>query len=168
MFSTLLNADDDWQESLRATWYPRLHPYLVNVGGYGVGNVSENQYTGKVEINEDALEELLVDLGFERNPIACYKTTEDGRGSEGSWVLLSHNDPGDFVKDGYQLHVTLFERRDGEAGRELYAHHEPDWRQSPIKHLYPAKFPGVTWDTDKAAEYTEQLLNERTYVRLRS
>jgi hypothetical protein len=163
-----LNSDDDWIEDFRSFYYPKIHPLLNRVGGYGVGHVGENQYVGKVSTDEEALEEEICDIGFIRNPIACYKSTGDERESEGSWVLLEGDDPGDFIEPGYQLHITMFERRDGEDGREIYAHHEPDWRQTPFKHLYPGKYPGVTWETEKAAVYTKQLLDNDTFLDVRS
>lgn len=160
----MVDADDDWIESFRAFYYPKLHPYLNAVGGYGVGTCSENQYTTTLSADEKVIEKELEEIGFIRNPIACYKSTHDGRNSEGSWVLLHEDDPGDFVKEGYQLHITLFRHRDrGRDGREVYAHHEPDWRQTPLKHLSPMKYPGVVWETEKAADYMNQLLTNKTF-----
>jgi len=162
--SALTDADDDWMEQVRKTYYPKLHPYLQEVGGYGVGTVGEGQFVGVIAADEEVIEEELESLGFIRNPIACYKSTrKDDRESEGSWVLLHDADPGEFVDEGYQLHVTLMPRRDGKPGRELYAHHEPDWRQTPFKHLWPQKYPGAKWETEPAADYTRELVDDRTY-----
>lgn len=60
MLSPYLNSDDDWIEKVRKWLYPRLHPYLKNVGGYGVGGVYENQYVGTTQLSEDEFEEKLV------------------------------------------------------------------------------------------------------------
>lgn len=162
----LTDSDDDWIEGFRHYWYPKLHPYLNELGGYAVGTSNDEQYVGKVAVNEDEFERVLEDLGFVRNPIACFKSAEDGRESEGTWCLLADDDPNDYVRDGYQLHITLFQRRDGEPGREIYAHHEPDWRQTPIKHLYPGRYPGVDYIEAEAADYMADLIDTRTYVNL--
>ncbi len=42
MLSPYLNADDDWIEKIRKWFYPRLHPYLKKVGGYGIGGQGWN------------------------------------------------------------------------------------------------------------------------------
>lgn len=156
----LLNSNDDWQESLRREWYPRLHPYLEPVGGYAVGHVGSEQYVGTLDESEDAIEDELDDRG-RRNPIACLKSLDDGRESEGSWVIL-HEDSPDLVEDGMQLHVTLFDREDGENGREVYAHYEDDWRVSPIDHLRSSNFSS-TQGVSRAEEY----VNKHTLLVLR-
>lgn len=140
--TALLGADDDYWESFRGTYYPKLHPYLTRVGGYGVGRVTYDQKVGTAAESEEAIEAELVALGFERNPIACYKSLPDGRESEGSWVLRHEANP-DTVDEGMQLHVTLFAREDSESGRELYAHYEDDWRAAPLAHLHEKNFDAV-------------------------
>lgn len=158
----LNGSDDDWQESLRARLYPKLHPYLDAVGLYAVGNVSSNQYVGAVSVSEEVFEKELVDIGCRRNPIACLKSTADGRQSEGSWVLLPEDAPDDLDLDSdRQLHFTLFPRRDGEDGREVYAHEEYDWRDRPIAHLRSKDFGIQT-----GVEMGRNLLNEYTYFTL--
>lgn len=134
---SLLDADDDWQETLRAKLYPALHTGLQAVGLYGVGTVGNDQYVGTSKIDEETLEEELVALGFKRNPVACYKRLPDGRGSTGSWVLLPED--AKRVENGMQLHVTLFPTRVGE-GVEVYAHYEDDWRKRPLSHLREKRF----------------------------
>lgn len=131
----LLDADDDWQEGFRRFWYPRLHPVLERFGGYGVGLVGDEQYVGHFDEDEEAIEEELVSAGFRRNPIACLKSLPDGRVSEGSWSVLAADDLTGSVAYGMQLHISLFERDDGQPGREIYAHYEDDWRVSPSPHL---------------------------------
>lgn len=132
------NANDDWQEGVRRRWYPLIHPFIEPFGGYAVGTVGGNQYVGVLAEAEDAIEDALDDRG-RRNPIACLKSLEDGRVSEGSWAIL-HGDSPDLVEPGMQLHVTMFVRSDGEPGRELYAHLEDDWRVSPLAHLREKNF----------------------------
>ena len=154
----LLDSDDDWQEGLRAWLYPRLHPLLKQFGGYGVGETRLNQYVGKFSEGEESIELELVDAGFRRNPIACFKSLPDGRASEGSWVLLNEDAP-DYVAPGMQLHVTMFERDDGQKGREIYAHYEDDWRSAPVAHLRAKNFNAAA-GVDIAGDY----LDERTFL----
>lgn len=156
---SLNDADDDWQEGVRRRWYPLLHPLLEPLGGYSVGTVDGDQYVGKLDEDEDAIEDELDDRG-RRNPIACLKSLDDGRVSEGSWVIL-HGDSPDLVDPGMQLHVTMFVRSDGESGRELYAHLEDDWRVSPLAHLREKNFDEAA-GVAKATEY----FDEHTYLTL--
>lgn len=154
MFGYFLGADDDWQEDFRSYAYPRLHPLLTPFGGYGVGRVGWNQYVGTVSIDEEVLEEELVALGFERNPIACFKSLPDGRESEGSWALRD-----DRLDPNRQLHITIFERDDGEPGRVVYGHEEYDWRVRPFWHLQ-----GKDFDPEGGAEYARELIDGRTFA----
>ena len=154
----LLDSDDDWQEGLRANLYPLLHPYLKPLGGYAVGETRLNQYVGRFDEDEESIEEELVDAGFRRNPIACFKSLPDGRASEGSWVLLNEDAP-DHVAPGMQLHVTMFERADGQKGREVYAHYEDDWRSAPVAHLRAKNFSAAA-----GVDITRDYLDERTFL----
>lgn len=157
MISSLLGSDDDWIEIFRQAVYPQLHPYLKPFGGYGVGHVGENQYLGKVNENEGAIEQELDDRG-RRNPVACLKSLTDGRVSEGSWVVL-HEDAPALIEEGMQLHITLFVRSDGEPGRELYAHYEDDWRASPFAHLREKNF-----DVERGVALGSTYFDEHTYL----
>ena len=154
----LLDSDDDWQEGLRANLYPLLHPYLKPFGGYAVGETRPNQYVGMFDEDEESIEGGLVDLGFRRNPIACFKSLPNGRASEGSWVLLNEDAP-DHVAQGMQLHVTMLERADGQKGREFYAHYEDDWRSAPVAHLRAKNFSAAA-GVDIARDY----LDKRTFL----
>jgi hypothetical protein len=148
----LLGADDDWQEPLRRTLYPRLHDPLVWVGNligtpmYAQGVARWDQYVGTLPLEEDAIEAELEELASVRNPIAALKELPDGRISEGSWVLL-HEDAPDLVDEGMQLHLTLFARESDATGRVVYAHYEDDWRTNWRAHLKETNFStakGVT------------------------
>lgn len=159
VFKSLLDSDDDWMERFRRVWYPRLHGLLSTVGLYSVGTVSNAQYAGTVELGEEDLEVVLVDLGFERNPIACYKYNGD-RSSEGSWVLRSHDDTYGLLEGpDYQLHTTLFPREDGRL--DVYAHVELDWQDRPIAHLKEVDF-----QEEAGATAMHQLLTEETELEL--
>ena len=134
--SKILDEDDDWIESFRRRWYPKLHPYLEPLGGYAVGHVYENQYAATIPEGEELFEEVLIDRGWQRNPIACFKTHEDGRKSSGSWRLRASDDEyGLLDDDRFQLHITLFENQDAETYVDVYCHLEYDWQKAPLKHL---------------------------------
>jgi hypothetical protein len=161
----LFDADDDWQEGFRRYWYPRIHAALDSAGDrlgiplYAVGTTDYNQYVGTVSIDEEVLEEELIALKFERNPIACFKSLPDGRESEGSWVLRSHDDDWDRLERDRQLHVTMFARTDGKPGRELYAHEEQDWQDDPVGHLR-----GKNYQPEAGAKFARELLDSRSFV----
>ena len=160
----LVNDDDDYVEEVRGYLYPKLHPYLVKfTPAYGVGQMTQKEYVGAVKENEETVESELVDLGFVRNPIACYKSLQDGRESEGSWVLLpERDDHGVLERDDQQLHVTLFQRKAGAPGRALYAHREFDWRDRPMAHLR-----GKALSRQDGRSMTRELLNEYSFLQLK-
>lgn len=154
---SLLNENDDWIETFRRSTYPKLHPYLKPFGGYAVGHVGGSQYVGTFDEDEDTIEDELDDRG-RRNPIACLKSLDDDRVSEGSWVIL-HEDSPDLVEEGMQIHITLFKRDDGKDGREMYAHYEDDWRSAPIAHLLESNF-----DTETGVMLARDYLDEHTLL----
>lgn len=160
----LLDADDDWQEGVRATLYPWLHPKLQAVGDrvgvplYAVGHVGYDQFVGVATEDEEVIEDELAAVGFRRNPISCFKSLPDGRESEGSWVLL-HEDAPEYVEVGMQLHVTLFAADTHTDHRGIYAHYEDDWRQSWLAHLREENFSAVAGvDTCRTVIDTETFL----------
>lgn len=162
---SLLGSDDDWQENVRQTLYPWLHPRLESLGNmlgvplYACGHVGFNQYVGHTHLTEEALEQELVHFGFRRNPMAALKELPDGRVSEGSWVLLSEDS--ELVDDGMQVHVTMFDRDDQEDGRVIYAHYEDDWRVRAIAHLQ-----GLNFDAKAGVERARCLLQQSKQISL--
>lgn len=74
---SLLDANDDWIEALRRWLWPKLHPLLDPFGGYAVGTAGDDQHVVTLDVGEESFEETLVELGFVRNPIACYKHKVD-------------------------------------------------------------------------------------------
>jgi hypothetical protein len=115
-------ADSVW-EAIRTRYWPCF-------GWVHEPNPDENVAT--LELTETAIEFLLRDMGFRRNPAAWLKTRgwtpvdSDGV-SEGSWAYRE----GLFAP--MQLHVTLFSNDDGT--HDLYAHYEPNWIRYPGRHL---------------------------------
>jgi hypothetical protein len=128
-----MSHNNDYIERWRRFWYPKFHKALSIVGLYATAGVDERQYAFTLSIDEERAEEIFLhELGFERNPLSAYKTHVDGRESELSLRLV--NTP-EYVEDGMQLHLTLFERKDGKPGRDVYAHYEDDWEHAPIDHV---------------------------------
>lgn len=162
---SLLSSDDDWIERFRKFVYPRIHDELSAVGDslginlYATGIVTWNQYVGDLDEAEDTIESE-IDAFARRNPIACLKELKDGRESEGSWVFL-HQNNNDLIEPGMQLHITMFQREDGEAGREIYAHYEDDWRTAPLAHLRANNF-----NEDKGVKLAKQFFDENTFLKL--
>lgn len=152
------NDNGDWIEGFRQYWYPKLHPLLTVFGAYATASVSQNQYAGVLQEDEDAIELEFKELGVERNPIATFKSHPDGRKSEGSWVVR-HNDVPTLIENGMQLHITLFKRRDGKPGREVYAHYEDDWMKRPIAHLR-----GANLDSEAGRKKVNTLLDQSTFL----
>jgi len=160
----LLDGDDDWQEGFRRRVFPRLHRTLVRIGSavgvplYAAGTLWYVGHAATLDEDEEVIEEELVELGFRRNPVACFKSLKDGRQSEGSWALIHEDDP-ERIEPGRQLHVTMFERRDGKPGRELHAHYEDDWRVAPLSHLRAKEF-----SYDQGVSVLVELLDEQTFL----
>lgn len=159
MFKRLLNSDDDWIERLRRYYYPKLHPLLAQFGGYAVGRVNEAQYTCTVPAGSETLEEILVSLDFERNPIACYKSHKDGRESIGSWALRSHDAEGVELGKDKQLHVTLLPNADVREYVDVYCHREYDWQDAPLKHLQSKEL-----EESAGSEAALELIKNETYL----
>lgn len=124
-----LDSDDDWIECLRRYLWPKLD----RVWPHSTMVVDDSGFVAAVDVCEEVLEGALESLGFIRNPVAALKLHQDGRTSEGSWVLLPEDDPTDSLEDHEQLHLTFFRASNGVV--DLYAHVETDWRDDPIGHL---------------------------------
>jgi hypothetical protein len=118
-----MNQDDSFWEWTRTRIWPCV--------GW-VHETGSEQFVGRLDLSETAIEFILRDLGFRRNPVAWLKTRSwtplDSDGiSEGSWVFRRRT----FAP--MQLHVTLFSLDDG--GYDLLAHYEPSWIRHPRRHL---------------------------------
>jgi hypothetical protein len=141
----MFDHKDDFIETFRRIVYPKIHEPLSRLGNkvginlYAEGHVGYNQRVGTILKHEDTIERALTSLSGQRNVIACLKSLPDDRLSEGSWVFL-HEDAPELIEEGMQVHVTLFNLKDVNAGREVYAHYEDDWRVSPINHLRAKNF----------------------------
>lgn len=155
----------DYIERWRRYYYPKLDSFLDNFGLYSVANVGHSQYAATLFIGEEAAEiELIHSLGFERNPVAAYKTHNDGRKSELSLRLTGEKAGekygGEYVDPGYQLHLTFFEH-DGkpDGAVDVYAHYEHNWEVSPFKHLR-----GADMQREQAAEKFRDILRNHSML----
>lgn len=155
----MLGPKHDWIEWFRRILFPFLHPALRRFGGYSIGTVGENQYVGTFDEDEEIIEQEIAATGAIRNPVAAFKTQRDGRLSEGSWAFLHKSDPSYRTEPGMQVHITMFERRDGKPGRELYAHYEHDWRESPAEHLAEIGF-----DVARGVSIAKEIVDDHTYL----
>lgn len=135
-----------------------IHVVLSLFGAYAVGTTLPNQYVGSYREDEDVIEKELAEVGFERNPVACFKDLPDGRESEGSWVLRAHDDPLGRLGEDRQIHVTMYELEDG-RGRELYAHEEYDWQDRPWAH-----YRAVDFRPRRGVEHTAELIENYTFL----
>lgn len=105
---------------------------LFGVDLYVQSETHNNRFVGRVPMPEEEFEEVLHDLGFERNPLASLKSLRSGEVEEGSWRKVG------FEESEMQLHLVLYDgepMRSGDAGYTyLYAHWEYRWDIHPWKH----------------------------------
>ena len=116
----------DWWEALRAGTLPWLHRWLSLLGAYAEGRVAPSSYALTVELDPEALEARLHDLGFVRNPLAAFERRPGGH-EVGSWARRES------LLADRQLHVLLFDGANpGET--DVYAHEEASWITHPVAH----------------------------------
>ena len=116
----------DFWEGLRARTLPWLHRWLALVGAYAEGRVAESSYALTAELDPEALERRLHDLGFVRNPLASFKRRPGGH-EVGSWARRES------ILADRQLHVQLFVGASADE-TDVYAHEEPSWITQPVAH----------------------------------
>ncbi|QLG29986.1 hypothetical protein HUG10_20480 (plasmid) [Halorarum halophilum] len=133
-----------WWSPLRRTLWPLLHTTLVRFGGFSLSHVGPEQFAGRITVSSRELDQLFTSLGFRRNPWAALKRrfgTMDV--SEGSWVW---RDSGRWYIPNWlapmQLHITVFENRDGTF--DVYAHWEDNYWVRPRAHLDGTNFDAPT------------------------
>lgn len=115
-YSTRGPSAEFW-ERLRRRYLPTLDSLARSLDlGYAAYELDPREYAGTLEADPEAAERLLYRNGFRRNPFAAFKTLPDGRREYGSWSFRAS------LLARRQVHVMLFERRDG--GTDVYAHAE--------------------------------------------
>ncbi|MFC6767339.1 hypothetical protein [Natrinema soli] len=119
---------EDAINAFRRTIYPQIHFLLRGTfGGYAVSHTTADEYVLTAHCSEEAIEDVLEQVGFSRNPIAALKVRTDGNTSEGSWVWRPS-----LVADE-QLHIVLHDL-ENESGVDVYAHWECSWIRHPYRH----------------------------------
>lgn len=137
--------------AIRCRYLPRLDRLARRFGlGYAAYELHPRELAGTVDEPVETVESTLAGHGFERMPLAAWKTLGDGRGEAGSWALRE----GPLAER--QLHVMLFASGDGTT--ELYAHEEynafhPRYANN---HYY-----GVDYDPEGGQQRLEALLGDR-------
>mgnify|MGYP000574173019 CR=1 FL=1 len=147
-------AAADYWETLRSVLIPLVGKQIARINshsdtGYYVSYpTGRDEYALQVQKDEESFEEDLEAMGFERNPVAAFKTLAGtSYKEEGSWYMVhSNNDlhgldlPSDaipYVRDGqndFQLHLILYEVDGDENTTVVFAHHELWWGAYPLSH----------------------------------
>jgi len=160
----MFGADADWLEGLRQWLLPRLGRAAQTVRhttGLRIATesrVTGEEFVGQVPLPPEEFEQALVEMGFERNPLATLKQRETDTGDleEGSWRKIGFDD------ESMQLHVVIYAASDvphAEPGSTfVYAHYEKRWDTNPFGHLRKTDF-----DKQKGCQKMRQLLNRHGY-----
>lgn len=111
-FRWTLGPDSRWWEPIRRA-LSRFFGYVFDTRA-GPRPITEHEYAGTIVASLDAVEPLLWEHGFRRNPLSRLKT-RDGAPEAGSWVYRES------PLAERQLHLMLFR---GETGVDVYAHSE--------------------------------------------
>lgn len=146
-------AADFW-ERVRGTVIPVLDRLGKRCSiGYAAYTLGKAEYVGTVDIASEAVEGLLFENGFHRNPLAAYKSLPDGREETGSWAyresLLARR----------QTHVMLFPGDDGTT--DLYAHAELS-AINPLTAL--DHYRGEGYSPEKGEALVRERLPESAFV----
>lgn len=163
----MFNPTSDILERVRRFAIPKLG-VLVNYINehtgqdlYVEGPTTPSQFVGRVEMSEEEFEEVLEEMGFQRNPLASLKThTRTNEIEEGSFRWLGTQQPpwtADY-DDRFQLHVIIYDGKlvpDADVGETyVYAHWEYRWDTDPIKH-----YRSVDWDAEQGVEMMQRFLD---------
>lgn len=155
-----MGHNKDYWEGVRNWVVPKLgliSQWIEDFTGkhyYVTATTHNNQFVGRVPMNDESFEEVLHDLGFERNPLAVLKTLEDGEPEESSWRKVGYDEHPDM-----QLHVILYDGErieSGDAGYTyVYAHWEMRWDVAPLTH-----YRAVNKNTGEGVRRMKKLLDE--------
>lgn len=152
----------DFWEKLRKWMIPKLGlvvQFMEDVTGkdyYVESGTHNNQFVGRVRMDEESFERVLHDIGFERNPLAALKHLESDQDNyeEGSFRKIGFDDAPDM-----QLHVILYDGANMNEGESdciyVYAHWEYRWDVAPVKH-----YRGKQVNGPKGARMMKDLLDQ--------
>lgn len=131
----------DWIERVRRAIIPKLGyitQLVEDVTGadlYVQSETHQNQFVGRVPLDEESFEKELDTMGFERNPLASLKhlRSDQTNAEEGSWRKVGFDD-----EPAMQLHIVLYDSNHIDNQYEdytyVYAHWEYRWDTDPLKH----------------------------------
>lgn len=81
-----LGADDDYWPAIRKATLPVLDRLAAGTPGlYAEGETRDREVVGHVRMDSDEFDQVLEAAGFERHPLASFKTF-NGHDSRGSWA----------------------------------------------------------------------------------
>lgn len=155
-----MNHASDYWESIRRIVIPKIgkvvqafnERYRQNL--YVTGKSRNQELVGRVPMGEEEFEEVLSELGFERNPLASLKTRRGDEIEEGSFRKIY---PSEYPE--WQLHVVIYDGsqiNNANTGETfVYAHWEYRWDVHPWKH-----YRGHDFNPDKGVKLMKKYLNE--------
>lgn len=163
----MFSPTNDTFEAIRRHGVPMLgalvHVYneATDSDLYVEGKTTRSQFVGRVPMGEEAFEDELERMGFERNPLASFKRLVGTRlPEEGSfrWVGSQKAPWTSDYDDDYQLHVIIYDGEvvpDAETGETyVYAHWEVRWDSDPVAHYF-----GEGLDIEQGVEMAQQFLD---------
>ncbi|UBF23183.1 hypothetical protein M1M34_gp032 [Haloarcula tailed virus 2] len=160
-------ANADFWETIRSTLIPLVGRQVAKLDShtkdhyYVEHRTGRGQYICQINKSEEKFEEDLEDMGFERNPIAAFKTLAGtDHKEEGSWYKVDDSDDvldlelpekaKEFDREGqpdFQLHLILYEIDDDSKTTTVCGHHELWWGARPLGHYrghyYSPWFGGI-------------------------
>lgn len=143
----------EYWELLRGTVLPAYdRTFLDGSDDYTAYQIPDHEYAGKLDLPPEAVEKRLWEVGFERMPLAAFKTTPDGRHEVGSWAYRER------PLAERQLHVVLFRRPDG--GTDMYAHDEYNALNPAVAHEH---YRGVGRSGERGREMLWTLLGKNDW-----
>lgn len=129
----MFGASADYWERLRSWAIPHIHDILSRYGYWAEAPATHEEYVTTVRHDPEAVEVLLDEWGFYRNPVAGLKTNEHGDEEVGSWRRVYDLSGTPDPTGSWQLHIRLFPGpTDDET--DIYAHWERNWATHPIDH----------------------------------
>lgn len=153
----------DWIERFRRWFIPKLGQFVQlwndirRDNHYVTSTLPSNQFICRVPMGEEEFEKELVEMGFERNPLASLKTlASTGEVEEGSWRKVGYGGE----DSDMQLHIILYDgNKMADAKTDyvyLYGHFELRWDTDPYGHYRAHDFR-----VEEGAKLMKDLLGQR-------
>lgn len=149
-------AADGW-ETLRSVVLPSLDRLLRRRAPgqhYAAYELGAEEVVGLIDAPPEAVEQLLWEAGYRRNPLAALKTLPEGRVERGSWAFR------DGLLAREQTHIVLFAGvRDGET---LVAAHQEASAINPLVAMEHYRAEG--YDVPAGERAVRKRLDEGIWV----